>query len=247
MNKISIAEIAILRKKTGLGVLACKKALLQVNGNLNQAIELLMKQGHNFLNIQLNQKDINEHGVVLATTNTKNNIGVIVVLTCKTDFVAKNPVFISFAKEILQISLLCNNKDVILNYKIDDYMIKEKIIHYINLLGEKIELKIFDKIYCPFVSCYVHHGHQIASLVGFTKYYEGIEEIGKNIAMQIVGTNPQYIDDQDYLNNNKNNILSDNILLNQVYIKNSKISVQQYIENINKKVKILTFKRLSIK
>lgn len=253
MNKISIHEIATLRKKTGLGITACKKALIEVNGNMNQAIQLLMKQGQKFTNIQLDTKEETQYGIVLAETNHKYNIGVIIMLTCQTDFVAKNPIFIDFAKKILKISLLCNNKDEILNYKLDKIIIKQQIIYYMNLLGENITLKFFKKISTPFVSYYIHHDNQIASLVGFSQYYQNIELIGKNIAMQIVGTNPKYIDHQDYRKNNdilenklNQNILN-KILLDQAYIKDTKISVKEYINKFHTDLKILNFIRISIK
>lgn len=253
MNKISIHEIATLRKKTGLGIIACKQALIEVNGNMNQAIQLLMKQGQKFRSIQIDHQQEPQYGIVLAETNIEHNIGVIISLTCQTDFVAKNPIFIDFAKKILKISLLCHNKDEVLNYTFDNFMIKEQIIYYMNLLGENIKLKIFKKISSPFVSYYIHHGNQIASLVGFSEYYQNIEPIGKNIAMQIVGTNPKYIDNHDYkkhhnlLDNRLNPNILNKILLDQSYIKDTKISVKQYINHFNKDLKIVNFTIISIK
>lgn len=240
MSKKLINEILILRKKTGLGIMTCKKALIEANGDINQAIEILIQKGKNISSFKVNHQ--NDQGVVIATTNSKNNIGVIIKLTCQTDFVAKNNLFIDLAKEILEISLSCNDIDSILNYKKNKIFIKEKIIHYINVLGEYIELKLFDKIHSPFVSYYVHHGNKIASLVGFNKYYEGIEEIGRNIAMQIVATNPKYINNNDHINHNINN----DLLLYQPYIKNIKIDVKQYIENFHQQINILQFKRFSL-
>lgn len=249
MNKISINEIFNLRKKTGLGVMLCKKALLEVNGDVNKAIELLKNNGKKLSNIKINNQ--NNYGVVLAKTNLDNNIGVAVILTCETDFVAKNKTFIDFANELLEISLLCNDKYSLLNYKIDKMLIKDKITEYMNILGEYIELKIFEKIYSPFISYYVHNGNKIASLVGFTEYHKGIEGIGRDISMQIVGMNPKWIDYND-MNHDKHNSkeldenILEKILLHQPYIKNTKISVKDYIENFNKNIKISIFKRFII-
>lgn len=249
MNKISINEIFKLRKKTGLGVMACKKALIEVNGDINKAIEILKLKGQK-ISKTFTQNNINNYGVVIGKTNLYNNIGSIIFLSCETDFVAKNKIFIKLAKDILEISLLCNDKNSLINYKINKNSIKEEIIHYMNILGENIELKFFEKIYSPFISCYVHHDNKIASLVGFTKYYNGIENIGKNIAMQIVATNPKWIDNDHLLSINKNyfdkNKKLDEILLYQAYIKKPKISVKEYIEEYNKNIKILKFKRFSI-
>lgn len=253
MNKISIHEILDLRKKTGLGIMTCKKALIEVNGDINKAINFLIKDGQkiNTLNSKLENK--NNNGIVIAKTNPNNTIGVVIILTCQTDFVSKNEKFISLAKEILDISLLCHDKYSLLNYKIDKYYIKDKIIYYMNIFKEKIELKLFEKINSPFVSCYVHNGNKIASLVGFKRYYNGIENIGKNISMQVVATNPKYIDENDlfsYKEIYKNNFLDqeklEKILLYQSYIKNTKISVKEYIENLNKNIKISIFKRINI-
>lgn len=244
-NNILINKIKILRKKTGLGIIDCKNALIKANGDINYAIILLKDKIKEIFDIKNN--NLTNYGIVIAGTNKSSTIGAILSLNCETDFVSKNQEFIKLAYHILNIyiNISESNKDFLLKYKNrnDELSIQDKILELISKTKENIQLSFLKKIKSPFVSYYNHTGNKLASIVSFSKYYSNIENIGKNIAMQIAAMKPIYIDDNEYKLKNINNIQNNlsKILIHQNFIKDNTLSIKKYLNNFNSELIIKKF------
>lgn len=240
MKKITISKIIELRKKTNLGVIECKKALEINDGNIYNAFKFLKKKWNEYSEYKINNNNnINNYGIVIASTNINNNIGSIIVLSCESDFVSKNSIFLKVAKYIANASLIFSDKKSILDFKVEEenIYIKDMISEIIGTMKENISFS-FKKLFSPFICSYNHTGNKIASLVGFSNYFKGLEIVGKNIAMQIVAMKPNCI-----YNNNDVKCLS---LMDQNFIKNDNISVEKYLNDFNKNLKILDFKMIKL-
>ncbi|WGS82946.1 MAG: translation elongation factor Ts [Candidatus Karelsulcia muelleri] len=270
MYKPKISEITKLRKSTNSGIKDCKKAMIESNGNFEKAIDWLRKKGvADATNRSF--KKTNE-GFVICKINKKKTIGVLLKISCETDFVTKNSTFLKMAKIIANNAIFCKSKDELLLFKIKKNLsVKEMINHHINnIIKEQIKLISFERIQSEFVGYYVHHSNKIGSIVGFYKKIKGIEAISKEIAMQIVATNPIGLDKKDIprdvikrekniiinnlLNKNKsinlikkiiigklNKFFNENVLLDQNLITDKKIYIKKFIKNL----KISYYKRIS--
>ena len=273
MTKITASEVNELRKQTGLGMMDCKSALVESNGNFDKAIEILRKKGQKVAAKRAN-REANE-GVVLSITNEENNFGSIIVLNCETDFVAKNSDFIGFAKQILLLAVnnKINNLEDLLNFDFEDKKVKDKIIEQTGLIGEKVSLSFYQKTDSNFVASYIHPGNKLAALVGFDNNI-GVE-VSKNICMQIAAMNPIAVDEnsvsKDILDKEYNigleqakeegkpenilekiaegklkKFLKENTLLNQSFIKDNSITVGAYLNQNSEKIKVTDFKRIGL-
>lgn len=273
MYKVHVNDIIKLREKTGFGIFDCKKALLEMEGNFDKAIEYLRKTS---INKAYNSSDHNStQGIVLSKVNSNNKKGIIIGINCETDFVAKNDLFITLANEIAEIAINCNDKNEILSSSIRNRSIKEILFDHMAMIGEKLTLNIFEKLESFFVEKYVHHGNKIAALVGLSSAPKGVHIIGKELAMQIVAMNPIALNEADMpyniLEKEKEIIkeqekrfgksedflerivqgkikkfLSEKTLICQKYIKNQKITVQNYLKQFDSKIYITGFKRVSL-
>ncbi|XMD99598.1 MAG: translation elongation factor Ts [Candidatus Karelsulcia muelleri] len=262
MYKPKISEITKLRKSTNSGIKDCKKAMIESNGNFEKAIDWLRKKG---VADATSFKKTNE-GFVICKINKKKTIGVLLKISCETDFVTKNSTFLKMAKIIANNAIFCKSKDELLLFKIKKNLsVKEMINHHINnIIKEQIKLISFERIQSEFVGYYVHHSNKIGSIVGLKDKDKKI----KAIAMQIVATNPIGLDKKDIprdvikrekniiINNllfkNKNLIkkiligklnkfFNENVLLDQNLITDKKISIKKFIKNL----KISSYKRIS--
>ncbi|WP_185869436.1 translation elongation factor Ts [Blattabacterium cuenoti] len=273
--KVSIDKINELRKITGIGIMDCKVALINSNGNIEKAILILRKKGEKIaVDRSLFQM---KEGAVISCVNSDYSYGTIIGLSCETDFLSKNLDFLDFLSILSKQSLLYNNKKDFLNssYKDHNYEyenIEKMIINKMGVVGEKLELKIFEKIMAPFVMDYTHN-NKIATLIGFSTKID--KNVAKNIAMHVTAMNPISIDKNGIPNSlmkkeieifksqvekekKQENIMkkiilgkvekfiSENTLLNQKFIKNNKITVQEYLKKYNNKLKINLFKRINI-
>ncbi|BAO66266.1 translation elongation factor Ts [Candidatus Karelsulcia muelleri] len=272
MYKPKISEINTLRKITNSGIIDCKKAIIESNGNIEEAIDWLRKKG---VSDNIICKETNE-GFVICKINKEQTVGVILKINCETDFVTRNSTFINMANIIVNKALYCNNIDELFNIKINKNLSVINFInhHMNNIIKEKIELSSFEIIKSSFVGYYVHHSNKIGSIVGFSKKIKGIEKISKEIAMQIVATNPLVIERNSLpieiierekkiiknkllnLKKSKNIInkiidgkiqkfIFEKVLLDQNFIKNKKISIREYLKNFDKNLKITSYKRIS--
>jgi len=199
MNKITASDVNALRKQTGAGMMDCKKALIEANGDSGKAIDILRKKGQKIAAKRAGRQAT--EGAVLSATNDNESMGVLVALNCETDFVAKNNDFISLTKKILNIAL--TNKpgslDELKSLKFDTSItIGEKVMEQTGVIGEKIELSSYELVEAETVASYIHGGNKLATLVGLTKSgNDNLKQVAKEIAMQVAAMNPIAIDKDD--------------------------------------------------
>jgi elongation factor Ts len=274
MAVINAADVAKLRRVTLAGMMDCKKALEEADGNFDKAIEIIRKKGQAVANKRAD-RDATE-GVVLSKTTPDGKLGAIIVLNSETDFVAKNADFMAFATKIIDIALAGKPADLeeLKSLSLDGGKIGEKIVEYVGIIGEKIELSYYEKIEAAHVQAYIHPGNKLATLAGFTK--SGVDvQVYKDVTMQIAAMNPVAVDkDQvpesviaqeieigkeqarrdgkpeemlDKIAQGKlSKFFKDSTLLNQDFVKNNKMSIRQYLQSANKELTVTDFKRYSL-
>ena len=274
MANISAADVARLRKMTLAGMMDCKKALEESNGDFDKAVEIIRKKGQAVASKRADREAT--EGVVLAKTNADSSTGALIVLNSETDFVAKNNDFIALAGKILDLALTKKPADLeaLKSLPLENSTAEGKVTEYMGIIGEKLELAYYEKIEAPFVQAYIHPGNKLASLAGFSK--AGIDvQVYKDVVMQIAAMNPVAIDkddvpaqvieqeleigrDQARRDGKPENMIDkiaqgklakfykENTLLNQEFIKDSKINIRQYLESVDKQLKVTTFKRFNL-
>jgi len=274
MAEINAADVAKLRRVTLAGMMDCKKALEESGGDFDKAIEIIRKKGQAVAN-KRSDRDATE-GVVLSKVTADGKTGVMIVLNSETDFVAKNAEFIAFANKILDLALTKKpaTLDDLKALPLDGGKVGEKIVEYIGIIGEKVELSYYDLIEAEQVQAYIHPGSKLATLVGFTK--AGADaQVYKDVAMQIAAMNPVAVDkdfvsekviaqeieigkEQARLDGKPENMLEkiaqgklakffkESTLLNQDFVKDNKLTVKQYLQSANKELTVTTFKRVSL-
>ncbi len=190
-TQITAKEINQLRKMTGAGMMDCRKALEESNGDIEQAIDYLRKQGQKVA-AKRGDREAKE-GVALASTSSDHKFGVAINLTSETDFVAKNQEFIDFAQQVLDFAVQ-NNINTLEDLKsatMDGVTVNDKILEQVAKIGEKIDITEYARIDSESVVSYVHAGNKIAVLVGLDSAYdEKAESLGRDVAMQIAAMNP---------------------------------------------------------
>ncbi len=273
MVKVTAAEVNKLRKTTGAGMMDCKKALVEADGNFDSAIEILRKKGQKVAAKRADRES--SEGVAIAIANEDNTSGIGIVLACETDFVGKNADFIDLAHKIATVGLKCNTKEELLKSNLGDMSVEEKLIEQTGVIGEKIQINDFAKINAAFVGTYIHAGNKISSLVGFSENCENIEVAAKDISMQVAAMNPIALDENSVDSNiiekeieiakdqlrtegkpeemldkiaqgKLKRFFKDNTLIHQAFIKDSKLSVSQYLSSFSSDAKITSFNRVSI-
>jgi elongation factor Ts len=182
MAKITAAEVKKLRDQTGAGMMDCKKALIEAEGDFDKAIEILRKKGQKVA-AKRADRDSSE-GVAVAVVNDDNTRGAILSLNCETDFVAKNESFIALAKAFGQIALNVNSKDELLAQAFENITVQEKLTEQTGVIGEKIEIGGFEIFEAPYVGQYVHI-NKIATLVGLSTTIDKGDVLVKDVAMQV--------------------------------------------------------------
>jgi elongation factor Ts len=198
MATITAAEVNELRKKTGAGMMDCKKALVEANGDFEQAIDLLRKKGQK---IAANRGDRDaKEGLVLAKATADNKKGVMVVVNCETDFVAKNDDFAAFANNILD-AVIENGATTVdaakaLTYPGTTLTIADRIIEEVGKIGEKIDLSAVEIIESDLVVAYNHPGNSLASMVAVSHAGDAEAEAARNVAMQVAAMNPIALNDE---------------------------------------------------
>ena len=182
MAKITAAEVNNLRKSTGAGMMDCKNALVEAEGDFDKAVGILRKKGQK---VAANRADRDtSEGAVIAKVNDTNTVGAIVSLNCETDFVAKNDNFVALATKFATIALNCDSKEDFLNADFEGMTVAEKLIEQTGVIGEKLEIGGFEKVTSNFVGSYIHVGNKIASLVALSDNVEGADVVAKDVAMQ---------------------------------------------------------------
>ena len=274
MATINAADVAKLRRITLAGMMDCKKALEEADGNFDKAIEIIRKKGQAIANKRAD-KEASE-GVVLSKVSANCKLGAMIVLNCETDFVAINSDFLALANKILDVALTKNpaNLEALLALPLDGTKIADKVIEYIGIIGEKLSLSYFEKIEAAHVQAYIHPGNRLATLVGFTK--AGLDvQVYKDVAMQIAAMNPVAVDKnnvpekviaqeieigkeqarrdgkpEDMLEKIAQGKLAkffkENTLMNQEFVKDNKMTIRQYLESVSKDLSVTSFKRYTL-
>ncbi|MFN8208884.1 MAG: translation elongation factor Ts [Bacteroidales bacterium] len=196
MIQVSAAEVQKLRKMTGAGMMDCKKALEEANGDYEKAVEIIRKKGQ-LVAAKRADRTATE-GVVLAGTTADSKFGALVCLSSETDFVAKNEEFIATVRSILDVAV--KNKPASLEalhaLPLGPITVGEKVMEKVAVIGEKIELTVYEKIEAEKVIAYIHPGNKLATLVGFNK--AGLDDqIYKDVAMQVAAMAPIAVDKSD--------------------------------------------------
>ena len=188
---ISAQDINKLRQSTGAGMMDCRKALTETNGDFEAAIDWLRKQGQKVA-AKRGDREAKE-GVVIAQTTADNKTGIVVCVSCETDFVSKNADFVAFGKSIADAAIANNvaNLEELMNVKIGDLTIAALVDEKLATIGEKIGVTKFERIDAPYVASYIHGAYRIGVLVGMDK---PAADAGKDVAMQIAALNPVAVD-----------------------------------------------------
>ena len=188
---ISAQDINKLRQTTGAGMMDCRKALTETNGDFEAAIDWLRKQGQKVA-AKRSDREAKE-GVVIAQTTADNKTGIVVCVSCETDFVSKNADFVAFGKSIADAAIASNvnSLDELMNVKIGALTIAGLVDEKLATIGEKIGVTKFERIDAPYVASYIHGAYRIGVLVGMDK---PAAEAGKDVAMQIAALNPVAVD-----------------------------------------------------
>ena len=188
---ISAQDINRLRQATGAGMMDCRKALTETNGDFEAAIDWLRKQGQKVA-AKRSDREAKE-GVVIAKTTNDNKTGIVVCVSCETDFVSKNADFVAFGQAIADAAISNNVKslDELMNTKAGNATVTELVNDKLASIGEKIGVTKFERIDAPYVASYIHGAYRIGVLVGLSK---DAPEVGKDVAMQIAALNPVAVD-----------------------------------------------------
>jgi elongation factor Ts len=268
------ADVVKLRKVTGAGMMDCKGALADADGNFDRAIEIIREKGKLVANKRAD-RDAAE-GVVLAKVSDDKKVGAMVVLNCETDFVAKNENFVAFAESILKAALE-NNADSLETVKslnLNGRSIEAQVTEQTGVIGEKIELSYFSKINAETVIGYIHPGNKLATLVGFNK--AGVDvQVTKDVAMQVAAMAPVAVDKDSVSQETIEKELAiakekfrlegkpeamldkiaqgalqkffqDSTLLNQVYVKDGKITIREFLTQNDKGLTVTAFDRYTL-
>jgi len=274
MAQITAADVQKLRKITGAGMMDCKNALQEAEGNFDTAVEIIRKKGQAIAN-KRSDRDAGE-GVVLAKSNGNGKAGAMIVLNCETDFVAKNESFIALASKILDVALEKQpaNLDELKKLTLEGRKINDIVTEQIGIIGEKLDLSYFDKVVAEKVVAYIHPGNKLATLVGLNKADVDIQ-VGKDVAMQVAAMNPVSVSQETVpqnviekeleigkemaRNEGKPEAMLDKIaqgrlqkffkestLLEQAFIKDNKKSISQYLKEIKPDLTVTEFKRFTL-
>jgi len=195
MAKITAAEVNKLRKATGAGMMDCKNALVEAEGDFDKAIEVLRKKGQKVA-AKRADRDSSE-GAAIAKVNADQTAGVAIVLGCETDFVGKNENFVALANQFAELALNYNSKEEFLAADFGGMTVAEKLIEQTGVIGEKLDINAFEKLEAPYVGSYVHI-NKIAALVGLSSKVDSAEVLGKDVSMQVASMGATTLSYKDF-------------------------------------------------
>lgn len=195
MANITAADVNKLRKATGAGMMDCKKALVEADGDFDNAIKVLREKGQKIA-AKRADRDSSE-GAVIAKVNDSKNKGIIVSLNCETDFVGKNESFVSLAQQLADVAINATSKDELLAADFNGMTVKEKLIEQTGVIGEKIEIGDFKVLEAPFVGSYIH-GNKIGALTGLSTKIDSAETLAKDISMQVASMGATTLSFEDF-------------------------------------------------
>ncbi len=270
---ITAADVNKLRQQTGAGMMDCRKALVESDGDFEKAVDYLRKKGQKVAALRSDRET--KEGVIIAKTAADGKSGVVVALGCETDFVAKNDDFVKFAQSIVDLALSSgvNNLEELGAATLDGANVSDKVNDQVAKIGEKITLAKFEKISAASVTAYIHGNYRMGVLVGFS--HPVSEEVGKDIAMQIAAMNPIAVDadgvSPELIAREKaiaieqiaaegktgdmaekiavgkvNKFFKENTLLPQAFVKDNNKSVGDYLKSVNADLKVTGFTRIAL-
>ncbi len=273
--QITAADVNKLRQQTGAGMMDCKKALTEANGDFEAAIDYLRKKGAKVA-ASRQDRESNE-GVVIAKTTADGKRGVIVEFNCETDFVAKNADFVAFANSIADLAIEKNpaSLEELVNLDLNGEKLSDTIISQTGKIGEKVGVSKYESITGEKVIAYIHGNYRLGVLVALSANPASAEEVGKDVAMQIAAMNPVAIDKGDVdaktiereleiakdviraegkpeemvekiAAGKLNKFYKDSTLLNQEFVKDSSKTVAQFLNDVEKGLTVTAFKRVQL-
>lgn len=195
MANVTAADVNKLRKQTGAGMMDCKKALVEAEGNFDEAISILRKKGQKIA-AKRADRDAAE-GIAIARINTNNTVGVAIVLACETDFVAKNDSFKTLAAQFADIAINYSDKDSFMAADFGGLTVAEKLIEQTGVIGEKLDISSFERIEASFVGSYIHGG-KIATIVGLNNAVNNADVLTKDLAMQVASMGATTLSYKDF-------------------------------------------------
>ncbi|MBK6544536.1 MAG: translation elongation factor Ts [Saprospiraceae bacterium] len=273
---LSAADVKNLREATGAGMMDCKAALTEAEGDFEKAIEVLRKKGQK-LSVKRADREAKE-GTVIAKVNDSKTKGIVVKLSSETDFVSKNEDFINTTKKIAEIALATfpENLDALLNQTFDgNTSVGEKVTDMVAAIGEKIELSNYEKLEAPQVESYIHMGNKAGVLVGLNKASDTYTDAGRDVAMQVAAMKPVALDKSDVdpsiiekeieigkeqaraegkpeamlekiALGKLEKFYKENTLLHQQFVKDGGQTISSYLKSIDKDLTVIGFKHVKL-
>jgi len=273
---ITAADVNKLRQQTGSGMMDCKNALVEADGDFEAAIDLLRKKGQKIA-AKRGENEAKE-GVIIAQASEDGKTGVVLTLNCETDFVAKNDAFRGFVQSLVDIASknMPASIDEFKALPFDDKLsVDEKITYQIGMVGEKLDLSNFATMSADKVVAYNHPGNQLATLVALNSGSDAAEDAGKQVAMQVAAMNPIALNKDgvdartiereieigkelaiqegkpaemaDKISLGRlNKFFQDNTLLSQQFVRDNKVTVEQFLGSTEKGLTVTDFKRFSL-
>lgn len=273
---IKAADVKKLRDMTGSGMMDCKKALAEADGDFDKAIEILRKRGEKVA-AKRGDRDAKE-GAVIAQVSDDKSYGVIVRLSCETDFVAKGDDFIAFTQQIADLALANRpaDRDALMALPMEGSLtIQDKVTELVGKINEKIDVTAYEQLSAEMVAPYIHSGYRAGVLVGLSASSDDAFAAGRNVAMQVAAMRPVALDkegvDQSVIDQEieigkdlarqegkpeamiekialgkLNKFFKENTLVNQAYVKDNKKSVAQYLGSVESGLKATAFKHVAL-
>lgn len=273
MANITAAAVNELRKRTGVGMMDCKKALVECDGDMDKAIDYLREKGQK-LAAKRADRDASE-GAVLASVSEDKTFAAVIMMNCETDFVAKNEDFVAFTKEVLTTAVAAKAKSLeeVMALTINGISVETMIVEQVAKIGEKITLSHYLPIEAAAAYAYVHPGNRMASVVGLSK--AGYDEEGKEMSMQVIAGRPVALNKESVpvevieremevyrgqvreegkpenmvekiAEGKLNKFFKESTLLSQEYTREAKVSVEEHLRKIDKDLTITAFQRAEL-
>jgi len=276
MATITASEVNKLRQISGAGMMDCKNALVESDGDIEKAIDILRKKGQK-LALKRADRDANQ-GFVVAKTTEDKKFAAVIMLNCETDFVAKNQEFIDYANKIIDLTISAkpSSLEALLALSIDGRTISDGVTDLTGKTGEKMQLSHYDFVEAPLTYAYNHFGNRLAAILGLNKSdVAGIEDVAKHVGMQIAAMAPVALDKdgvdaetiareievgkdqareegkpeemlEKIAMGKLNKFYKENTLLNQEFINDSKVTIREYLQKTDKDLTVTAFHRLQL-
>lgn len=273
---ITAADVNKLRQQTGAGMMDCRKALMESDGDFEKAIDYLRAKGQK---VAANRSDRDaKEGVVIAKANPDGNYGIILTISAETDFVSKNEEFMNFGLEVAELALqnMATDIEAIKALPMHGATVGEKLLEMVAKIGEKIDITRYEQVNADAVFAYIHGNYRIGVLVGLNKAInENVVTAGKDVAMQIAAMNPLALNEEsisdDVIAREKaiaieqimaegkpadmaekiaagklNKFFKDNTLVHQQFVKDNSKTVAEYVKSMEAGLEVVSFRRVAI-